>query len=310
MSEIGRSLSRGCLRSAVIRVIAVVIAVPLWCGLIIVPLAVVSNDPNASVWWLIVPGALFLLLTTGGPIGFLAWTIWQRSRGLDAAFTPLGFTGQIHHMFYRQYHGTLQGRRVGAYVTRGPLLDLTVETSLQTRLGVSQRRSATGGETDTALFARLFNRQPLATDDPELDDLLVFPHDEDWTRALLADPEARAALRRLTATEGDFVRRHIILRPGTLQLRLFGSRRLLTFTIDVTTDEIRQSFDDLLTLARIAESLPAPQRTAEETGMERLAQGTHRPGLVLGITAAAIVVLVLCPMVVAAATIAVLLLLD
>ena len=66
---------------------------------------------------------------------------------------------------------------------------------------------------------------------PVLDDLLVFPLDEDWMRALLAVPEAQDLLRRLVSFEGAFVRRHVLLRPGALTLKLYGSRRLIPIAI-------------------------------------------------------------------------------
>jgi hypothetical protein len=298
MSEMTRGLSRGCLRASVIRVIAVIIVIPLWCALIFVPLTVVTRNPDASIWWLIVPAVLFLLVTVGGGCAVAAWVIWRRIRQLDAAFTPLGLTGQMYHLLHRQYHGILAGRQVGAYFTRGPLLELEAGTSLQTRFGMSR------DDVDTAFFARLFNRQPMSLTDPVLDDLLVFPLDEDWMRALLAVPEAQDLLRRLVSFDGAFVRRHVLLRPGALTLQLYGSRRLLEFKANVEPDQVRQWFDDLLALASIAESLREPQQTSEETSVERLARSMRKPSATLWIAAAVVVGVVLCPTAIVAVVIA------
>lgn len=293
MSEIAKFWSRGCLQSSIIRAIATVIVIPLWCGLILLPLAIVGNDPNASIWWLIVPAVLFLLITVGGGLGVAAWVIWGRHRQLDAAFTPLGLSGQMYHLLHRQYHGTVQARQVGAYFSRGPLIELEISTPLQTRFGVS------GDNTDTAFFARLLNRQPLSFSDPDLEELLLFALDEDWMRTLLAVPEVKDLLLRLVAFEGAFARKHVTLRPGALCLQLYGSRRLLEFKANVELAQVQQWFDDLLALARAAENLPAPQHTDEETSAERLARSMRRPAS-FWIVAAVVVGVVLCPAVIAA----------
>jgi hypothetical protein len=140
--------------------------------------------------------------------------------------------------------------------------------------------------------------------DPVLDDLLVFPLDEDWMRALLAVPEAQDLLRRLVSFDGAFVRRHVLLRPGALTLQLYGSRRLLEFKANVEPDQVRQWFDDLLALASIAESLREPQQTSEETSVERLARSMRKPSATLWIAAAVVVGVVLCPTAIVAVVIA------
>jgi hypothetical protein len=131
--------------------------------------------------------------------------------------------------------------------------------------------------------------------DPAPDGLLVFPLDEDWMRALLTVPETQDLLRRLVNFEGAYVRRHVLLRPGTLSLQLYGSRRFLEFNANVEPAQVQQWFDDLLALASIAESLPAPQQTAEETSVERMARSMRKPSATLWIAAAVIVGVVLCP---------------
>jgi hypothetical protein len=289
MSEMAKGLSRGCLRASVIRVVAAIVVIPLWCALIFVPLTVVTRNPDASIWWLIVPAVLFVLVTVGGGLAVAAWVVLGRIRQLDAAFAPLGLSGQMYHLLHRQYHGILADRQVGAYFTRGPLLELEVGTSLQTRFGISR------DDVDTAMFARLFNRQPMSLTDPVLDDLLVFPLDEDWMRVLLAIPEAQDLLRRLVSSDETFVRRHVLLRPGTLALQLYGSRRLLDFKANVEPAQVRRWFDDLLALASVAESLRAPQQTGEETAVERMARSMRRPSATLWIAAAVVVGVVLCP---------------
>jgi hypothetical protein len=279
----------GCGRSVFIQLIAVLIVVPLFCVLILVPLYLV-NQGNTSIWVLIIPAGLFLLILWGGGAGAIFFVIHRRTRHLDALFTPLGLAGKLYQMFFRQYHGTVKGREVGAYFYRGPSVELDVSTSLQTRLGVSERHG------DTMALARLFGRESLSLTDPALSDLAIFGHDEAWTRNLLAQPEVPDLLRRLITFEGPFTRRHVLLRPGWLRLHLYGSRNLLDFSFDITPEQAQQWLHDLSTLARIVEGLPAPQVTAEESSAERLAQSirNRNPYLVPAITCGMILVILLC----------------
>jgi hypothetical protein len=279
----------GCTRSLLIQVIAVLIVVPLVCVLVFLPLTLVGRS-DLSIWWLIIPVSLFLLISLGGGIGTLVLVLSRRTRQTDALFTPLGLVGSPYSLFFRQYHGVVQGRDVAVYYYRGPTLEIEVETPLQTRLG------ATGQHADTNALARLLNRQPLSLADPALSAFAVFGLDEAWSRELLAQTETPGLLQRLIHFEGSFTRRQVLLRPGWLRLHLFGSRNLLDFTLDVAPDQVHQWFDGLLALLRLAEGLPAPQVTAEESPAERMARSIRdrNPYLVPAITVGAIVVIFFC----------------
>jgi hypothetical protein len=289
MSTFLRETRTGCARSLLIQVLAVLIVVPLACVLIFVPLTLV-NRSDASIWWLIVPAGLFLLILLGGGIGALVLVLSRRTRQADALFTPLGLVGSPYSLFFRQYHGTVQGRSVAVYYYRGPTLEIDVETPLQTRLAV------TGKDADTMFLVRLLDRDPLALDDPKLSAFTALGLDEAWSRDLLAQTRTPGLLQRLIRFEGAFTRRHVILRPGWLRLHLFGSRNLLDFTLDVTPDQARQWLDDLLALLRLAESLPAPQVTDEESAAERMARSIRdsNPYLAPGIIVGAIVAVIGC----------------
>jgi len=263
--------------------------VPLACLLIFLPLSFVSRS-NLSIWYLIIPASLFLFILIGGSIGMMFFVFARRARHLDTVFTPLGLTGQLYQMLFRQYHGSVEGREVGVYLYRGPSLELDISSSLQTRLGVTQKQR------DTLFLARLFNREPLPLTDPALDGLTVFALDEDWARKLLARPGVPELLQRLAAFESSFTRRHVLLRPGWIRLHLFGSRNLLDFNFDITPEQARQWLDDLLALIRIAEGLPVPQVTDEESSAERLASSmrSRSPYLLPAITIGAILAVILC----------------
>jgi hypothetical protein len=277
------------MRSLAIQAIAVLIVVPLSCVLIFVPLALV-NRSDLSIWWLIIPVSLFLLIVLGGGLGTLVLVLSRRTRQLDGLFTPLGLTGSPYNLSFRQYHGAVQGRNVAVYFYRGPALEIDIETALQTRLAVTSQHA------DTMAFASLLNRQPLSLTDPALSAFTAFALDEEWGRELLAQRPVPDLLQRLINFEGSFTRRQVILRPGWLRLHLFGSRNLLDLTLDATPDQVYQWFDDLQALVRIAEGLPTPQITAEESSAERMARSirSRNPYMMPAITVGAIVAAFLC----------------
>lgn len=296
MSTMFQELGRGCGRSFVIQIVSVAIVIPLACVLIFIPLAFVGRG-GQSIWFLIIPAGIFLFLLFGGGLGAMVVVIYRRARQLDALFTPLGLTGSLYQMFFRQYHGTVGARDVGVYFRRGPLLEMEISTRLQTRLGVARQ------EADTLFLSGFFNREPMPLTDAALEGLVAFPLDEDWTRMLLARPEVPDLLQRLVAFEGFFVRRNVILQPGWFRLQLYGNRNLFRF--DITEERARRWFDDLLSLVRIAESLPAPQVTAEESSAERLARSVRgrSPYLIPAITIVATLAMLLCVLIIAVVTV-------
>ena len=287
MSTIGKDIAGGCGRAMVIRVVAILIVVPLGCLLIFGPMYLVTSL-GMPTWILIASSVLFLVLIFGGGAGYVAFVLHRRKAMLDAAFAALGLEGGVYQTWFRQYHGTVEGRQVDVYLQRGPLLSVEIGTPLHTRLGV------TGPQADTRVLARLFGREPLAVDDPAARDLTVFPHDEAWTRALLADSRAVELLRRLTATDAQFTRQQVHLRPGAFSLMLSGNRKLFDF--QVAPAQATRWLDDLLALAHIAESLPAPQITAELSSAERLMQKTRQsnPYLALWVGLGALVFILVC----------------
>ena len=262
MSTIGKDLARGCGRAAIIRVIAVTIGLPLGCILVWVPLWLITTF-GGQVWVIAVSAGLFLVIVFGGGFGFMLLVVLRRKTKLDDVFEPLGLTGGAYMTFFRQYHGELQSRPVDIYLRRGPFLEIELGTSLQTRLGV------TGPHADTRFLAGLAGREPMSFDDPALDDLTVFPHDESWTRRLLSDRRAVELLQMLTEVKGDFTRQQVILKPGILQMLLSGNRRLLGFDLD--GELVRTWLDDMLELAMLAERMPTPEVTAELNSAEKVA---------------------------------------
>ena len=274
MSKILKAWSLAYGRSAVVALVAATVIVPLGCLCIFVPLWGVTRA-DLSIWVLILSASLYVLILNGGTFGALLWILRRRKRHLDAAFVPLGLEGERYMLTGRQYRGIVDGREVRVLFYRGPMLEMHLETPLQTRLGVAEVGST------TPALARLFGREPVDLDDPTLSEFRVYALDEGWAHSLLAEAEARARLRRLLNGGGSWALiKQVVLGPGSFRLRLYRTKHL--FKYDITPEDAQQWLDDLLALAHIAESLPAPKVTDEESTAERLARtgGTQRIGLI------------------------------
>lgn len=251
MSKLLGALAKDYARSLIVTLVSAAIVIPLFCVLILVPLWFANRpgiDSKTALWVMIIPAICFLLIVIGGAWGTFFFSQRRRAKRYDEILTPLGLSGRTYLLTGRQYHGTVQGRQVEAYFYRGPALDLRVTTSLQTRLSIAN------ADTVSLSLARAFGRTPLSLDDPGLNGLTVFTHDEEWTRSLLTNPEIQALLRQLILNDSSFLMRQVHLEPGELRLYLYRSRRLFRFS--VTSEQIRQWLDALLSLARTAEGLP------------------------------------------------------
>ncbi len=263
MSNTAKNWLMGCARSASLQIIVPLVVFPLGCVLILIPLWLVLSF-DLSPWWLIVPIVLFFLIVFGGAGLLVAWIVYSRNQKLDAAFTPWGLTGSMYMIWFRQYHGNVGGRQVDVYLKRGPYLDVYVSTALQTRLGV------VGRDGDTRILGALLGRRPLAWADARMDGLDVYAWEESWTRDVMARPDVAGLLRRLVQEKGSWIRRQVILSPGSLRLSLSGSTALFRF--EVQPQEAHQWLHDLIALAEVIERPPAPQAVILESEGERLAR--------------------------------------
>jgi hypothetical protein len=224
-----------------------------------VPLAIaLQSDSQSSYLLLAVSVAAFGVLVFGGAVGAGLFILLRQAARLDAAFKPQGLAGKAYLLNGRQYHGLRGGRQVDAYFYRGPSLDLSLGAAVHTGLGVGSKSWLS-----TAL-AGAANQAPLETGDPAYASLNIFPVDETWSRALLAEPQAKAALLRLAANQIALEMRRVSLEPEAVRLHV---RRLPLSAF--TAENVGQWLNDLSTLAQTAESLPAPQLTAPPSGVTR-----------------------------------------
>jgi hypothetical protein len=250
MQKLFRVMMQDRLRAIIITLISTAIVIPLVCVCIFVPLALANQttDQTDALLIMVIPACLFLVIVIGGSFGTLFFVFSRRSKQYDALFAPLGLEGKMYMLSGRRYQGGVHGRQVDVRLYRGPALDMRINTWLQTKLSVAN------SDMVSLTLARAFGREALALSDPGLDGITAFAHDESWARSLLAKTEAQEALQRLILNDSIYLMRQVHFEPGELRLFLYRSKGLFKFTI--TADEVRQWFDALLSLARVAESLP------------------------------------------------------
>jgi len=72
----------------------------------------------------------------------------------------------------------------------------------------------------------------------------------------------------MRAGESWVLMQQVYLQPGAFHLRLYRNKNLFKYGIE--PEEAQEWLNDLMALACIAEGLPAPQVTAEESEAEQL----------------------------------------
>lgn len=264
MGKLIGAWTRDGARGILIYIVAAVIVIPLGCCLIFVPLSLVSGGSfgeGATMLILIVPMGLFFLLIFGGGGFFIYRVMSRRTHWLDEAMASLGLEGSSYGISGRQYHGVVQGREVDIILYRGPTLNIYVSTPLRTKMSVAERSGLGVG------LARAFNREPLVTNNPELEDMVIFAHEERWGQDLIRQPETTAVLRRLIFGESKFLMHQVHLTPESFLFRLYRSKGMFDFQFGAA--QVQAWFNDLVRLAEIAESIPAPQEAVEASRLEQ-----------------------------------------
>lgn len=219
----------------------------------------------------------FLFLFSLLLFGIMVWGIWarqKRNQQLDDAFVPLGLQPRNYLLSGRQYAGTYRGRAVNVYFhisggryLRTPVLEIFTRGNFRTRLGIGSSNVL------TRIGGALTRQQAISIPDPVYDGLLIYPLDESWARNLLSNPFVRTALGHLVQENAGV--RALVYSPEavSLTIRYFG--------LDlITPASVREWFQDLATLAEIAENQLPPTVTAQATKMEQNAM-TNRGAFTL-----------------------------
>jgi hypothetical protein len=212
-----------------------------------------NGDGNTAAIVLVGGGLAALAVLLGIPLVVALGVIVWRARTLDAIFTPLGLSGKMYLIYGRHYQGQLAGREADAYLFRGPTVELRLQTRVRTRVQFFRRDSIPVG------VAGALSKHPL-TPIPGLEEYAVYALDEVWTRGWLADAQTVQAVQTLMTLGAEWaIFRSLELWAGELILRLNRSRRL--FFGSIPLESARAWFEALQTLARSAETQPAPAAT-------------------------------------------------
>jgi len=279
-----QAYGQGCARSTLIYVLVAVAIFGGFCflsvGAFLLPI-----DQDTKLWiWLVLLLLFMFAAITATVIGSV-WVIRKRAAELDAAFLPLGLQGRGYLQNGRQYHGTYRGYPMHIYFYRGPTLQIYQDVPLGTRLGIGHKSEL------ARLASSMISKEVLDLNDPEFEHLAIYPEDQRWAADLFADPQARAAILRLTGEETATELRSLSVTPKAL---LWQSRYLPVRAINL--ENVRAWVNDLSELARIAQGLTPPTVTALESILEqnvRLDRSKYT-GRIVGITCGVIGLMTAC----------------
>lgn len=261
-----KSYARGCLgRTAISLALSAgvfVVLGALMAGLALIPERVLPRDvkPFVLVGGLVCGGLVF----GGAALGWVLVNNQRVYRRFDAAFLPLGLTRRRYLLSGFQYEGQYRGRPVNVYYhvsggryLRTPDLQLYVAGQFRTRLALGTSTAL------TRLGGAVLRQPPLAVTDPAYTGLLIYPLEEAWSRALLADPAARAAIGSLAGAETPGVR-GLAVTPEAVRLHVRHFHLEL-----ITPETVRAWLEALTALAQAVEAQPAPAQPVAATQWER-----------------------------------------
>lgn len=203
----------------------------------------------------VVFGVLFggiVLLLPPLAIGFAIW----RSRVLDAELGAMGLVGSGWVPNLREYHGTVDGRRVDVlYARRGPMLQVTVDADVHTAVGVGTR--TTLGAALGGLVA-----EPEVPGRPEaFAPYIVRAREPEWATPVLAMPPVATELLALVADPSGREVRSVALRPGAIQVTRSYFR--------APPEGVTAQIEAMLRLAAAVEKAPPPRTRMEASALER-----------------------------------------
>jgi hypothetical protein len=251
----GKDMQRGC----VYQLLAAAVVIPLVCLFIFIPLYM-ANRPGVTeseaLLIMVISGVLFLLLIFGGSALTIILSIRRRAGWMDAAFDTFNLEGSSYAMTGRQYHGQYRGREMDVSFLRGPLLQIHLSTDLMTRMTISDSQSV------LQELANLIDKEPIQMED---DQLIAYPHELEWAKPYLDDPQVRSLLVDLVFDDHPFLIRQVEFQPGTTTLRLYRSNNIFDFK--VLPEQVRKWVSTLLELIEISERQPAPAEILEPSAL-------------------------------------------
>lgn len=271
MEDPNKKVGQGCFnilaRTVVVRLISAAVVLILAVLSCIVTFSVASV--KGGTFGLITGTIFFAVFLFGGGCTLIFITIYRRKIYLDKAFTPLGLTGSIYHLWFRRYVGQIQGRKVEVYFHRGPDLQIFIETNLKTRMGASPAYA------DTMFFAKLTDSTPLKHNISNLQNLSFWADESAWVQNLISQMEIQQILLKTLNGQDFFVRSFINLIPNMLKIHFNGNTNL--FSWELPPEQIRDWFSDAFKFLEIAENqISRPQKTLEMSSAESIALSVKR----------------------------------
>jgi len=288
MGRIARATGMGILRGCVGCPFIFVYVVGVCFAFFFIPLGRWGDRLNPDPKDLILPLGLGFFFLLVGPALLAAVGTRRRNARFDAIFAPLGLAGFPFALQYRRYDGTFAGRRLQAFVSRGPRIVLEADTAVATRFGI------TADAGDTKLLAGLVGERPIGFAVPAFDGLVVFGKEEAWVRRLFAEPGVPTLLARLLLFDGPLARRQVVLRPGALTLTFQLTTAFLRWI--PSPGQARDWAEALVELARIAERVPAPVQPLAPTPLEQRIGSIRGLGLKVNPGVAALVAILATPL--------------
>ena len=251
--RLANNAGAGCLRGLVLQLAVVLFGVP---PIVVVLGGVLALADNGRPFLAVAVG-IFGIYGLVAVVGGAAFA-WNQSwlRGLDPAFAALGdVNGAMFMQNGRQWRGEVAGRRLDAYLYRGPILELYLSADVRSRFTAGWPGVVSG------LLAGALGRESLTGLDG-FGDLAVFPSDPTWARDVLAEARAKVALPRLLADRSSTGIRVVQVLPDAVMLRVAHLD-----LADARPDVLRSWVEDLAALATAAEAV-RPAKELEATAYE------------------------------------------
>lgn len=265
MRDIGNLYVQRTKRRLFIGCISTLVSIPVGCCCLVLLATVIfpaldgiaaGGNENTATLVIVGVGLLSLVGLIGIPLVALIVLTLRRTRALDTIFTPLGLTGSAYMLYGRHYQGQIGGREVDIYIYRGPTVEIRLKTTVLTRAQVLPKGSL------PASVAGMFDKQPIATDNPALEAFSIYPQDEAWVRNLLTDPRSVDSIRTLMTLGANWaIFRRVEIQPGEVLLHLYRSHQFFGNSVELNAAQTWLAA--LQSLAQAAESQPKPEVTAQ-----------------------------------------------
>jgi len=264
-----KQVAKGCGRGCFLQILVAMTALLLLA--VLAGIASLISRPSSIDPGLITAGTLVLWALIVVPAALLIglFAVERRGRRLDDIFASMGLRGRRYLLTSRQFHGSVEERKVDAYISKGPLLEIYVTADVKTRscIGIM------GGKFIGAMReATRHKMQELTLQEPHWASYQAYSLDEPWTTALSEHKRAREIIQDLLSAGGPRSMRWVHITPGAV---VFRSHRVSGLLMDEAN--VERWIKSLVELAIIAEGLAEPSTVIEPTSFESQARSNRDP---------------------------------